>query len=318
MSASKWFARGLVLAAVVVGTACGATDGFEADDTALFENDASKADGIASTSTFFKFRRDMRRCVSPLCGGYWMSRVNRAQTKCVNGTWAAECYVAELDSRGIGDVGIDAASILRGDIKSQTYTNFGNMGKFVVKEAWAPASTNVAVGTFYRATDSGIRCIRAPCNSIHEAKLNSTTSANVSGIDFSATGATDDEITAAQAAPASGGILAVGKNRPERNGGTTLALTQFYRKLTGVQSNERACTRASDCVLTAVNRPVNSVDECYCAFCPTTALSSTTAASYQASYTAFCSTMSLHCPLAPCIQPPPVACVNRQCVTQPR
>ena len=48
------------------------------------------------------YRMDMRRCVSPICGGFFAHRVNRSTTTCVNGAAASECYVASVDYSRLG------------------------------------------------------------------------------------------------------------------------------------------------------------------------------------------------------------------------
>src|SRR5260370_23237107 len=51
-------------------------------------------DPMNATSTFYSLRRDLRRCVSPLCGGYFVKRVNMSSTRCANGRFMSECYLA--------------------------------------------------------------------------------------------------------------------------------------------------------------------------------------------------------------------------------
>ena len=41
-------------------------------------------------STFYAVRRDMRRCASPLCGGFFVKRVNFGSTRCGDGRWKSE------------------------------------------------------------------------------------------------------------------------------------------------------------------------------------------------------------------------------------
>ncbi|MFM7276035.1 MAG: DUF6748 domain-containing protein, partial [Gammaproteobacteria bacterium] len=45
---------------------------------------------------YFEVRKDLRRCVSPLCGGFWLRRLNAQMTRCADGAMQRECYVAEL------------------------------------------------------------------------------------------------------------------------------------------------------------------------------------------------------------------------------
>jgi hypothetical protein len=50
----------------------------------------------AGDDIYYTIRRDLRRCISPLCGGWFISRVNKKQTRCADGSRANECYVAEI------------------------------------------------------------------------------------------------------------------------------------------------------------------------------------------------------------------------------
>lgn len=311
----------LALALVSLGLVflgCGSLDGpTEPDDAALSASlaDEGKADSVTSTSTFYKFRHDNRRCVSPVCGGFWVSRVNFTVTKCVDGTWQSECYVPEIDRSAVGTgPDLERATIYRGNIKPWTYGSFGNLGKFAVTEAWAPATARAPTGTFYRVTDSGIRCVRAPCPSLHEAKLNSTTSANITELNFNAVGATAAQIEAARAALVTGGFLAAGTNRAQ-NGGTALAIGQLYLRVRGVVG-PLACTFNSDCTMSSFPRPIASTSDCYCPGCSTTAMNLAVSDANAASWTRICSTAGLRCPMIRCIRPPEVACVNNQCVAQ--
>ena len=98
----------ITLAALLTGAllGCGAEDAapqIEASDDALNAVESGdelvegKDDGLASTSTYYALRRDFRRCIAPICGGYWVKRVNYTSTRCLDGRYAAECYVADLD-----------------------------------------------------------------------------------------------------------------------------------------------------------------------------------------------------------------------------
>ncbi|HMV67917.1 MAG TPA: hypothetical protein PKA64_13805 [Myxococcota bacterium] len=50
----------------------------------------------------YAVRPDPRLCPGPMCGGWWISRVNHAQLRCADGTTAGWCYVAEIDWSGLG------------------------------------------------------------------------------------------------------------------------------------------------------------------------------------------------------------------------
>jgi eight-cysteine-cluster-containing protein len=182
----------------------------EATDPAINEYDdelGGKSDRIATTSTFYQARADLRRCVDPLCGGLWVKRVGRKLTKCADGKYANECYVPRVDLSAVGlneeEQNVFATrfeanrGLVRGYIKAQTYGTFGNLGVLVAQEAWDAQSDADPVGTTYAVNDNGKRCFTFPCYSLHAAELNQTYSKDFSDLNLSQTGASDEAINAA-------------------------------------------------------------------------------------------------------------------------
>jgi hypothetical protein len=166
---------------------------------------ASAPDSLASTSSFYSFRRDLRRCASPRCGGYFLKLVNQRRTRCADNRYQEQCYVATIDWRGQPEPDNDRG-LLRGTIRRK-----GQFGEFRVSEVWNAAGPNQAAGTFYRVRDRGLRCIAAPCATHHEAKLNSTASRNIAGVDLAGAGAPDNLVgDASQAMTSRDGILVSG------------------------------------------------------------------------------------------------------------
>lgn len=168
------------------------------------DGEAGKADAAGSTFTFYTVEQDQRRCAAPLCGGYWVSRVNRTLTRCVDGRWAKRCYVAGADLSGTGFPDAQQSelrsqlgagtSLVRGTIAARSYEGFGTLGELAVTEVWQGGSDNAAEGLFVKISDSGIRCITAPCfNTFHEAKVNSYLHADFSELDLEWTGVTPEE-----------------------------------------------------------------------------------------------------------------------------
>src|SRR5687767_32432 len=70
---------------------------------------------LAASGDYFLVRQDRRRCISPLCGGYFVKRVNQSWTPCADGRRMRECYVAEIDWNGQPEID-PAKALLRGDI----------------------------------------------------------------------------------------------------------------------------------------------------------------------------------------------------------
>jgi len=174
---------------------------FEADDAAGIDG---KADSLASTSTYYVGRPDLRRCVSPYCGGTWVHRANFKRTRCADGNWSSECYVFDIDVQALqvddylASTVTDGFDVGRAVLRGKLAVVAGNtVASLIASEAWlstdgtAPASGDL----FYRATDS-IRCLTTPCNAIHVAKLNSTIARNVD-VDLSTVPGSDEDRQAA-------------------------------------------------------------------------------------------------------------------------
>ena len=167
------------------------------------------------TSSYLRLRRDLRRCAAPLCGGFFVERVNRLTTVCADGTRNAECYVAELDFAALG-LGAESVArveaepesvLLRGDIVSQS-SELGEVGRLVVSEAWQGHPGTTPSGAFLRARNDGIVCITSPCLSFSVELLNSRLPpVSVADIDLSGIGS-DPSDAAAQLDTDAGLLLA--------------------------------------------------------------------------------------------------------------
>ncbi len=191
-----------------------------------------------SARGFFTARPDLRKCVSPLCGGYWVKKVNRRMTRCADGTIQRECYVASIQWPGseFGPViQHNAPLLLKGKIIPREYPNFGNLGAFIAKAAYRPASTNVPRGRFYGIQNNGIVCITSPCFSFDQYLLNSRRQQTISSFDLSRAGAGEKEIDMAMKILANGGVLlGSGKNVREKGlagVGRKFLASQFYLPL---------------------------------------------------------------------------------------
>jgi hypothetical protein len=118
-------------------------------------------------------RRDYRRCMAPLCGGYWVHDLNRVNLN--------EQYVSALDfsQSGLDDAsqqmatsGGDGEVILRGRLGPQE-PQFKTR-KFMVLEAWRgmPGVSAAAGELVYRVSPLDIQCFAAPCATLSLRKVN--------------------------------------------------------------------------------------------------------------------------------------------------
>jgi len=171
------------------------------------DGELGKADFDVNTFTYYTVEPDTRRCVYPVCGGVWVSRVNRYYTKCADGSWQQSCYVADfdidglgLDDKQVGELRSSTQVLYRGTIEENVVGTHGNMGKFVASEAWQGLPDANPEGLFVKAGDNGIRCITTPCPSTSEAKLNSWRATDLEELDFDWTGASQELIDQATAA----------------------------------------------------------------------------------------------------------------------
>ena len=185
---------------------------------------------LAGSGEYYLVRRDVRRCMSPLCGGYFVKRVNQSRTRCANGRWMSECYVAEIDWNGQAEVETGKA-LLRGDIIARRFPGFGNLGALRVTESWQSPSDKAATGTFFRVRDRGVRCITHPCLTHSATRLDSRVTKNIAGVDLAAAGADGSEAAAAMTNPE--GVMVAGFFSPVRGPAgraQTLKATKFYMR----------------------------------------------------------------------------------------
>ncbi len=186
---------------------------------------------LAATGDYFLVRQDRRRCISPLCGGYFVKRVNQSRTRCANGRWMPECYVAEIDWNGQAEVDPGKA-LIRGDIVARSFPRFGNLGALRVTESWQSPSDGAVTGALYRTRDRGVRCITHPCLSHSATRLNLNVTTNVAGVDLSPADADGSEAAAAMTHPE--GVMVAGYFSPVRGPAgraQTLKATKFYMRL---------------------------------------------------------------------------------------
>ena len=213
---------------------------------------AAKADGDAVDNwTYFKItRRDTRRCVAPLCGGFFVARVNQPRTKCPEtGTWEKECYVSDFDLSALGGLSEKDAdraaealgagvAIVKGELSLGAWEQFPTVARFHVEELWAGSPDQTPHNVFYRVRDAGIRCITSPCFSLESVRLNRNLDpvARYAGLDLSATGADDDALGAAWSELGGAGLVVAGKEVPvtgPAGAGVGLAASAFYVRIVG-------------------------------------------------------------------------------------
>ena len=221
--------------------------------------------------SFFVARADLRKCVSPLCGGDFVSQVNLAETVCADGVARPECYVAAIDLSGAGLTAAEQAKVLAavtattrdavvvfaGRIAPAVFPPFGNLGKLVVREVWLASNRVLLSGHFFGLRDTGIVCITSPCPSIEETLLNTGKVKLIEDVSFSGAPGTDKEKEAARAAIFSGeGLVATGFHAaigqtnaipPRPIPSPVLEVTQYFRKVSRALGPGEKCDGSIPC-----------------------------------------------------------------------
>jgi uncharacterized protein DUF6748 len=241
-------------------TACTDQVDDELDGDDATEGDASKADAPGSTYTFYFVKPDLRRCVSPVCGGVFYRLANAETTRCFDGKKAEQCYAASSDfSRlGLGEVGMGKVNealsqgafgpgtqlLVRATIATKDWGN--GLGKFAElrpTEAWISQGPGEAAGPLAKIEDSGIRCITAPCPSLREKKLNSAVTVDITDLGWDKSGATDEQIGMALDKMHTSGLIVSGyRYSVSGAAGSAKArsVTQFWLKATD-EANMKSC-----------------------------------------------------------------------------
>jgi hypothetical protein len=162
---------------LLLAMGCGVSS-VEVDETATTADVTAEETGELSTRTqsYVVFRRDQRRCLSPLCGGYFVSDVNRKVLR--------EEYVSGFDftASGLTDEtqakvfeAADGEVVLKGKL-GPAEPRF-NTRAFLVSEAFRgmPGVRPAAGDLFYRVERAPeIRCIAAPCPGLRAYKLHTS------------------------------------------------------------------------------------------------------------------------------------------------
>jgi len=205
MKALRFLLPSLLLVACAEVPDAPTEDDLQTTDSAL-DGEASKTDGISNSFTYYSFRQDYRKCMSPLCGGYFVSRVNRDYTQCIDGSWQQECYVAALDWQpsGLADGGPEVTHelLLRGTLEPAEYENFSGMSHFAVTEAWEASSEESASGLFTKAHEIA--------SGLYEHKLNSVLGTTLQEIWLDDTGADEEALSDAYAQLGDSGVIIAG------------------------------------------------------------------------------------------------------------
>lgn len=215
---------GMIVFAVAFSMACE-----EAGEDLVASNLEQRSDTVAqgsapASSDYYFISRDMRKCMYPMCGGYFLSAVNRTTMRCVNGKMDKRCYMADADFSGLkisdSDLnGLFARSdnklvVFHGKVEKNVIGSSGTYGRLVVDKAFS-AVTEALPGVWdrlYVAYDNGIRCVKAPCPNLDDIRLNYDSSKlSITGVNYkNVVNATEKQLEAASQALFNGGVVIAG------------------------------------------------------------------------------------------------------------
>jgi hypothetical protein len=96
-------------------------------------------------SLYYSITPDSNKCMSPRCGGYWLTSLATTKTLCSDGSTAEKCYVANLDlARVPSDTNVVVeGSVVRGYyVANPVYnaTSWSDLKDFLVVERASPPS----------------------------------------------------------------------------------------------------------------------------------------------------------------------------------
>lgn len=203
----------------------------ELANEASAEGDAGKGDAAGDgLFTFFTVSFDGTDFVA--------ARPNQATTRCTRGPAQRECTLMSIDWTGTAMPASVAKSyenglrdgrplLVRGEIVPAPDDRGVSLA---VTEVWVGSHAEPAEGVFTLVVDNGIRCVRAPCPSLTETKLNSTLSAQISSLDLEASGAEQDAIDRAYEALYGAGLVVVGYRYYDAAGGKARTANNFFTK----------------------------------------------------------------------------------------
>lgn len=181
--------------------------------------------GAENAGSYFYVRQDFRRCMYPYCGGVFVHAANRWWTRCPDGFYRPECYVAdfEVDRLGLSHQGevqlrrliVQEQVLLRGELFSATSEGYWGFGRLSTTEAWETPGDDNSCRLVTRIKTSGIVCITSPCPIFIEELVNGGSAREVAEVDFGRAGASDEQLARAQAALHSEeGLLVFGSSFP--------------------------------------------------------------------------------------------------------
>ncbi len=173
--------KNALLVAALMLTGCGVSQTEETGPDAL---DTEGNELSASSRSYVTFQRDFRKCASPMCGGFFVTDVNRVNPTPKYVT-ALDFKASGLDQKAIDEVlGAELQNVvLRGKLGAPI-TQGNTLRPFIVSDAFRgmPGVTAVAGQPYFKVESINVNCIKAPCPTMKATKLNAGGSTMIDGL----------------------------------------------------------------------------------------------------------------------------------------
>jgi hypothetical protein len=153
-------------------TACGQHDeDIDPPAEAVTRSDTTDA---VPTQVYYSVRPDFRKCVFPLCGGWYLGAVNTNETTCADGSVVDStdgCYVSEIDFNGLE---LGEGDLLHGEFVKKDYGQMGTFDTLSIDALYSPIfdQKHESYFRYNLLRPNNIVCFTEPCPSTDVAKLN--------------------------------------------------------------------------------------------------------------------------------------------------
>jgi len=219
----------------------------EAPEAPESESSNLKEAQVQVDTVFRVTHPDYRKCMYPMCGGYFIESVNTDQTLCADGTYQDECYVADIDLDGIGDDYLAPMGLLISGLMQTQTDSWGNeINVLKGYKAWEGQTGAKATGSYYIVNPSGIQCIWGPCPTIRGTELNTDVSGLFTNIDFSQTTLSDEQINDAWGDMYSKGLIVAGAEGQGPKS-SQLVVSELYDTVEPEEQGPTLCLSQNSC-----------------------------------------------------------------------
>lgn len=235
--------------------ACAPADESVTTDTSDVSDNAIKGDSVTGDTVYVVTGRDYRKCAAPMCGGFFVKAVNKLKTTCIDGTKQPECYVAAIDDAALGLSGAQREKFLA-DLEAGQHIaaatiaplddTHPGIGKLALSKGYEDASANETTGAYFLVQSSGIVCITTPCPTISTTRLNTGTQRNVTDVDFSSLGVSQDAIEKALAMINQSSLIVSGRIVAQGNE-VRLVASDFFTTVEPTGSGLELCLHDGAC-----------------------------------------------------------------------